>query len=179
MSNQTETILNDEIERLRQKNSELLTELKQSKARVKELESQNEAGGTELQTMKTELMNLKLNHPVTELLNGVLVSAKYSAMELAEHYKFEINDEGKVEMRELDGTPVQVKEKVDGKEVSRPVRFEENDIWKFLSDQGGFDHIIRGSRATGGGAMGARVTTQSPQQKAPQEPRQAGGFGLK
>lgn len=172
--------LSAEVERLRQKNTELLGELKQSRSRVKELEEHFESEGKELEAIKAELLNLKLNHPVADLLEGVLAGGKYAAMELAEHYKFELNAEGKIELRDLEGNPATLTERVDGKEVTRPVRFEEQDVWRYLGGTGKFDHILRSSGATGGGAPnnnqvgGAKSTAKPESRKAT-----GAGFGLK
>ncbi|MNG08067.1 hypothetical protein D3C84_913990 [compost metagenome] len=84
-------------------------------------------------------------------------------------------------MRDLEGNPVTLTEKVDGKNVTRPVRFEDKDVWRFLVDNGNLNHIIR-ARATGGGAptsgmpSGWRPSEQPPTPKP--TPNKA-NYGLK
>lgn len=181
MADPTYEELSAENTRLRQKNAELLDELKKARGRLKDLEAAQPEGLSELESLRAEVLDLKLHKPVAAMLEGVLVSPKYSAQELGEHYKFELNDAGEIELRDLEGNPVTVDEKVDGKETTRPVRFEEQDIWRYLVNTGNFNHIIRGSRATGGGARPSSQphswsTTEQPAPKAaPSKP----GFGLK
>ncbi|MBT8766870.1 hypothetical protein [Metapseudomonas boanensis] len=180
MADPTYEELSSENARLRQKNAELLDELKKARGRLKELEAAQPEGLSELETLRAEVLDLKLHKPVAAMLKGVLVSPKYSAQELAEHYKFELNEAGEIEMRDLEGNPVTVAEKVDGKEVTRSVRFEEMDIWRYLVNTGNFNHIIRGSRASGSGAIPSAARTFTTQQEKAQQPAQAKpNFGLK
>ena len=180
MTDKIDQSLTEEIERLRQKNAELLGELKQARAQVKELETQAEQSITQAQTLKDELYKIKLHDPVLNLLDGILVSAKYSSKELGERYQFELNDQGVIEMRELDGAVVEITEKVDGREIKRPIRFDKTEIWRYLSDQGEFDHIVRGSGASGGGAVGSQSSYSSPATAAkPATESKGAGFGLK
>ena len=173
--------LRDEVQKLRQVKEDMHTNLTKARARIKELETSQEEGSGEVEQLQAEIMNLKLHNPVATMLEGVLVSPKYSAQELAEHFKFELNDAGEIEMRDLEGYPVTITEKVGGKETTRPVRFEEMDIWRYLVGTGKFNHIIRGNRATGSGATnsgmpsGWRPSGPSTPKDAPSKP----SFGLK
>lgn len=176
MADPTYEELSAELDTLRSQYSDLQGALKQARARVKELE----AGKTEVDTLRAEILDLKLHNPVAALLGGILVSPKYSMQELAEHYKFELNDAGEIEMRDLEGNPVTLTENVNGKTVTRPVRFEDKDVWRFLVDTGNFNHIIR-ARATGGGAPSGGLPSgwQSSEQPASKEAPAKPSFGLK
>lgn len=176
MADPTYEELSAELDTLRSQYSDLQGALKQARARVKELE----AGTVEVEALRAEILDLKLHKPVATLLEGVLVSQKYSAQELGEHFKFELNDAGEIEMRDLEGNPVTVTEQVNGKDTIRPVRFEEQDIWRYLVDTGNFNHIIRGNRACGGGAgPSASVVSADRQEKLRQPASAKTSFGLK
>lgn len=165
-----------ELDTLRSQYSELQGALKQARARVKELE----AGKEEVEMLRAEVMDLKLHKPVAAMLEGVLVSSKYSAQELGDHYKFELNDAGEIEMRDLEGNPITVTEKLDGRDTDRPVRFEEHDIWSYLVGTGNFNHIIRGTRATGGGATTSTYRGSRSEASPVAKPATSKhGFGLK
>lgn len=161
-----------EIERLRAKNAELLAELKTFKTKATE-------SGSEVETLRAQVEEYRLHRPVADLLGKVLVASKYSAAELAEHFKFELNEAGEIEMRDTEGKPVQVTEKVDGKPVTRPIRLEEDEVWRYLAhDYQKLNHIVRASKATGGGAPSNGRATSAPHRQAPAAPK-GDGFGLR
>lgn len=160
-----------EIERLRAKNAELLAELKTFKSKAAD-------SGTELEALRSQVDEYRLQRPVADLLSKVLVASKYSAAELAEHFKFELNEAGEIEMRDAEGKPVMVADKVDGKPVTRPIRLEEDEVWRYLAhDYQKLNHIVRSSKATGSGAPGARPSS-APHRQAPAAPK-GEGFGLR
>lgn len=160
----------EELERLRAKNAELLTELKKVKA-------ERDGLTTKVEAQDAEITEYKFNKPVADLLSKVLVSSKYSSQELAEHFTFALNDAGVLEMRDLDGKPVEVSEKVDGKTVTRPIKCEETELWRYLAhDYGKLNHIVRASGASGGGASGSRTTASAPKSRSEQKPSE---FGLR
>ena len=159
-----------ELERLRTKNAELLAELKKVKA-------ERDGLTTRVEAQDTEITDYKFNKPVADLLSKVLVSSKYSSQELAEHFTFALNDAGVLEMRDLEGKQVEVSEKVDGKTVTRPIKCEEDEVWRYLAhDYGKLNHIVRSSGASGGGASGSRSTPSAPQSRSEQKPSE---FGLR
>lgn len=176
MADPTYEELSAELDTLRSQYSDLQGALKQARARVKELE----AGKAEVEALRAEVLDLKLHKPVATLLDGVLVSHKYSSQELADHYKFELNEAGEIEMRDLEGNPVTITEQVGGKDTTRQVRFDEQDVRRFLVNTGNFNHIIRASRATGGGAGPSASIASTYRQEKPQHPAPAKtSFGLK
>lgn len=136
-----------ELERLRTKNAELLAELKKVKG-------ERDALSITAESHAAEIADFKVAKPVEALLNSVLVAAKYSGQELAEHFTFGLNEAGVLEMRDIEGQPVMVTEKVDGKEVSRPIKCEQAEVYRHLTAYGKLNHIVR-ALANGGGAPGA------------------------
>ena len=163
--------LTAELATLRGLKEELHGNLTKARARVKELEHT-------VEQQQTELVDVKLNRPVAGLLEGILVGSKYAAQELADHVKFELNEDGQIELRDPEGNPATITEKADGKEVTRPVRFEQQDVRRFLSNTGKFDHIIRASGITGGGAPNTYASSHKAAEPK-QEARSSASFGLK
>ena len=71
-----------------------------------------------------------------------------------------------------------VADKVDGESVTRPIKLEEDEVWRYLAhDYGKLNHIVRASKATGSGAMGARPSS-APHRQPPVPPK-GEGFGLR
>lgn len=156
-----------EVERLRAKNAELLQELKTTKARANESSS-------ELAALRLELTEYKLNRPVAKVLEGVLTGRKYAAQELSDHFTFALSEADEVQMIDVaTGKPVEI---ADG-DTKRPIRLDEGEIYKYLSDLGTLGHILRGSGATGGGATGGgrSYVTTNTQPAAPK----GSSFGLR
>lgn len=169
MTEQTIEEMRTELETLRTLKADLHKNLTEARARLKGLEQT-------VEQQQAELVDVKLNRPVAAMLDGVLYG-KYAPLELAEHYKFELGDDG-IELRDLEGNPATIVEKVDGKEVSRPVRFEQQDIHRFLSSTGKLDHIIKSSGATGGSAPNNSPSGIKQPEAKPVE-RKSSSFGLK
>lgn len=159
----------EELDRLRAKNAELLAELKKVKA-------ERDGLTTKVEAQDAEITEYKFNKPVADLLSKVLVASKYSSQELAEHFTFALSDAGVLEMRDLDGKQVEVSEKVDGKTVTRPIKCEEMEVWRYLGEYGKLNHIVRASGASGGGATGSRTTASAPKSRSEQKPSE---FGLR
>ena len=171
MTDTDNTEITAEIERLRAKNAELLDELKAAKGKATE-------SGREVEALRAQVEDSRLHRPVADLLSKVLVSSKYSAAELAEHFKFELNEAGEIEMRDTEGKPVLITEKVDGESVTRPIKLEEQEVWRYLAhDYQKLNHIVRSSKATGGGASGSN-SSGVPTRKTPSAPK-GEGFGLR
>lgn len=164
--------LNEEIERLRQKNAELLNESKKAKARTSELESA-------LQAANGKLMDLELNKPVEAMLKDLfIVSPRLARMELEEHYQFVLGEDGKIQMQDKQGKPVEVQ--LDNEETIRPAQFTPKDIESALVKSGKFNSILIGSRASGGGASGVKSGSGYTPKSAPAtEPKPASPFGLR
>jgi hypothetical protein len=147
---------NTENPGLAAKNVELLGELKAAKQRAKDLEAERE-------TLRADLRTMRVDVPVSEMLTKVLIGSKFAAAELAESYKFDLDEEGKLVMLDTDGKPVEC-------------AVDPQSIRAFLAEQGTFDHIILGTQSSGGGAIGGS-------QGMPKRPavvvKQASPYGLK
>lgn len=155
-----------ELERLRASNRKLLDELKTAKAKAS-------ASADELEAARTELLEHKLHKPVAQVLESVLVGTRFAKAELCEQFSFALNDAGQVQMLDADGKPVEIGEG----EGRRPVSLDEQEVWQFLKDRGGLDHILRGNQASGGNAPGSSVPA-SPA-KTTRRDANAPAFGLR
>jgi len=175
----TDTIENqdaDELDRLRQKNAELLAELKRVKAKSNE-------NADELESLRQQVRELRLDKPLEAMLEDLfLVSPRLARGELAEHYQFDLDETGAIVMLDTEGERVMLEEPAKdqySRPTKRPLEFNREDLSKVLGS-GKWDHILRGSRATGGGASGSRsggIETTKPEKVETPSPR--AGFGLK
>jgi hypothetical protein len=87
--------MSEELESLRNKNRELLDELKKAKAKNTTLEKLEE----QLTAAKTEVLELKLHQPVRTLLDQVLIPPnKYAILDVMDDFKFQLDDDGKIQM---------------------------------------------------------------------------------
>jgi chromosome segregation ATPase len=180
MTEQTLEELSTEVETLRNLKADLHKNLTEARGRIRELEAAGTEVAAEVDRLRAEVMDLRLHKPVAGLLDSILVGSKYSAQELADHYRFELSDSGEIEMRDPEGKAALVTEKVEGKESTRPVRFEAQDVRRFLESTGNFDHILRASGATGSGAPANYSPGNSGNgDKAPERKGPSTGFGLK
>lgn len=132
-----------EVERLRAKNAELLQELKTTKGKAN-------SSGAEVEALRLEVIEHKLTRPVAKALAGVLNNSKFAAQELGEHFTFALDDAGEVQMLDSDGKPVLI---TDGT-TTRPISLESGELYKYFCDLGTLNHILRGSGASGGAAIG-------------------------
>ena len=90
--------MSDEIEALRNKNRELLDELKKARAKLADTETLKE----DLGAAQAEVLELKLHKPVRDLLGQILIPPNnFSIKEVMEDYTFQLNDDGNIQM--LDG----------------------------------------------------------------------------
>lgn len=187
MTDKTLEELQSENMALLEKNRELLAELKKERGKARELEEKAGDGNDELETLRQEVKELKLHQPVRDLLSSILVAPKYSMQEILDVYDFDLDEKGKIIMLNKDGSPVtRVPDKKAGsaedlKEV--PVAFNEKEVWEHLKSTGDFDHIVIGSRASGGGAPGSRGGPSAPQARPAEADKSSNGdkgsFGLK
>ena len=87
--------MEEELEALRNKNRELLDELK--KARAKNADA--DALQKKLDSAQAEVLELKLHSPVRALLSEVLIEPnKFAIAEVMEDYTFELDDNGNIQM---------------------------------------------------------------------------------
>lgn len=160
------------------KNRQLLDELKQARAQNLELT-------TQLDASLAKITDITLTRPAHKLLDSVS-AGRYASMELADHFKFALDDNGALQVTNAQGEPLMTGtiHSVGGKKTlidERRVEATESDFYNFLTAQDGkFNTIIRSSRATGGGAIGGtygrHVETKKP---APEVPGNKFGLGAK
>ena len=92
-----------ELEALRNKNRELLDELKKARAKNTEQEVLQE----QLEQARSEVQELKLHKPVRALLDQVLIPPnKFAIAEIIDDYTFQLDDDGKIHMLGEDGKAV-------------------------------------------------------------------------
>lgn len=151
------------------KNRQLLDELKQARAQNLEL-------STQLDTSLAKITDITLTRPAQKLLDSVS-AGRYASMELADHFKFALDDNGALQVTNAQGEPLITGtiRSSGGKKTlidERRVEATENDFYNFLTSQDGkFNTMIRGTRATGGGAIGStygrHVETRKPASEVP------------
>ena len=194
----TTEALQGEIERLRAKNAELLGELKAAKATATESQTALDAACSERDAARAEVRGLRLDAPVAGLLRDVAIDADLFGQVFARHYRFELDDNGRVAILDAEGNPATV---VDAgtlhtggnarqersqtaltKGKPRPATFTAEDVRKLAEatpDAEAFSHLLIGSRASGGGASGARGGLLSPSATTPQPKPAASPYGLR
>lgn len=151
------------------KNRQLLDELKQARVQIQDLT-------TQLDASQSKVTDITLTRPAQKLLDSVS-AGRYASMELADHFKFALDDSGALQVTNAQGEPLMTGtiRSAGGKKTlvdERRVEATENDFYNFLTTQDGkFNTMIRGSRATGGGAIGGgygrHVETKKPASEVP------------
>ncbi|WP_312379036.1 hypothetical protein [Pseudomonas oryzihabitans] len=168
--------LHGEIERLREKNAELLNEVKRYKTRATEAEGA-------LDTARNELTTIKLHQPVEDMLRDMfVVSPRLARLELEEHYQFALGEDGKVQVTDKQGQPLSLLPDAtsdDPNPKARPAAFNAEDMRQAFVQAGKFDKILVGSRATGGGASGANRSSGAPAKTNEPAQNPAPAFGLR
>lgn len=144
-----------EIEALRAKNIELLGKLKKVQGERDTAQTALEAATGERDNALGAVKALKLDQPVAAMLERVSLAPELFAAQWSKEYTFAMTDDG-IAIHDLDGNPAIV---TDDKGKPRSAQFTEGDI-NLLCDQSPhkaiFDHVVIGSRASGGGASGSR-----------------------
>lgn len=152
--------LKDENERLREHNAALLAEKRDAIAATKAAEAKTTTLEQEKSDLTGRLNDALLAKPVELLVDEIASDPVVFNLLLSRSYKFELGEDNKPMLVNLDGTPVVTKGK-DGKD--KPVAFDAKDIAEFLvpsdakertEDQKRFASVLVGSRATGSGSSG-------------------------
>lgn len=165
-----------EIEALRAHNTELLADLKKAKAGTKDAQAQVEALTAERDEARAQAKAVTLDAPVMQMAERVSVSPDLFLTAFGRHYQFTHDGEA-VAIHDKDGNPATLK---NDKGEARPATFTEEDVRALcdVADKATFDHLIVGSRATGGGAMGSRGGNPAPAKPAPTPKPAPMAFGL-
>lgn len=156
--------LTAEVEKLRGKNAELLTEKKKAsgstgeqQARIEELEAANADLDKQLRHHTVERPRLEMMQRLTptEHLAG-------AAMREIEHHFDIAEEDGKTKLVNKDGTPLLIEvENEHGELWRQEVAFDEEGI-NHLYEHGilpALGYMLSGSKATGGGAPGSNGNT--------------------
>ena len=168
----------DQDNPLLDKNRQLLDELKRARVQIQDLT-------TQLDAAQSKVTDITLTRPAQKLLDSVS-AGRYASMELADHFKFALDDNGELQVTNAQGEPLMTGtiHSSGGKKTlidERRVEATENDFYNFLTTQDGkFNTMIRGSRASGGGAIGGAYGRHSETRKPASEvPGNKFGLGAK
>lgn len=171
-------VLEQEIERLRAHNAELLADLKTAKREAKDLAGQLEAVTAERDAARADYQGIALDAPVKQMAERLAVLPDHFLAEFGKRYTF-ARDESGIVVRDLEGNPATIK---DDKGKPRPALFTEADIRTLCSESDAvqvFNHLLIGSMASGGGAIGSRWSPPTRDDKKPAEQPPAPAFGFR
>lgn len=197
----TTEALQAELEALRDKNVELLAELKAAKATAKAAQASVEAAQAERDAALADVRALRLDAPVARALEEVALDAELFHAMFGRHYSFDLDEHGAIVILDKDGNRAMVTEpetvttggnkrserqaeqRTPGKE--RAARFDADDI-KLLADAcpdaDKLKTVTIGTRASGGGALGSRPGGSVPTTGGSDKPTEAAApspFGLR
>lgn len=167
--------LQDEIQKLKDKNTQLLNEKRAAQTQRDELAEKLADTETRLGESSARLEYLTIKLPRDEILEAACMPGAADMLwrELTHHYDVVRTDDGQDVLHQKDGQPLEIK--------GAPVCLTVEGLGS-LYDSGALKTIgslLKGSGATGGGAIGGRGThlSHTNQQKAAAP--KASGFGLK
>lgn len=164
--------LENEIQKLREKNVQLLSEKKQVQAQRDEAKSQLDAVSAERDDLAEKYNYLTVELPRQDVLEQVAMPGASDMLyrELTHHFNIAKDEEGQDVFQDKEGNPLEVE--------GEPVPFTADGI-KTLYESGVMQtigHLLAGSRACGGGAGN---TSASPTNIPRKEGSEVMRFGLK
>ncbi|MBE0487380.1 hypothetical protein [Marinobacter sp.] len=163
--------LQSEIEKLRDKNAQLINEKRKIRDERDSLQEQLQTITTERDAAQAEVKRITIDLPRAEVLEAVAVDGMSEVLrrELEHHFDIVRTDDGK-DVFHKDGQPVEVE--------GKGVEFSADGI-RVLYEKAGLKigAMLKGSGATGGGAMGTVIGVRSTESKKTQP--QNAHFGLK
>ena len=170
--------LQAELERLRTKNAELLTELKAAKSTAADALTAQAALQGERDTATAEIRRLSLDHPVEALLELLSVDAEIFRTMLAREFTFAL-DGDQIVILDLQGNRATVPGR-DNK--PRPAELTAEDVCSLCrtsphSDR--YDHVLRGLGSGGSGAPSHSSWSHGAKATASTSQRQPTQFGLR
>ena len=200
MSNPAENNASDaaELERLRAHNTQLLSELKTTKTKATDLQTQLSAVNGERDAALTEVRSLRLDIPVREMLEGIALPGTASVLAqliTARGYSFDLDGE-QITIKDASGNPATVTDPPTSKTAPaskpRAAKFDADDLKLLMMEDGlpqadrhelvkTFSQFIVGSRARGGGSQGGAGGAPIPSEKPAPAPTPASAgprFGL-
>lgn len=184
MSEKTLEELQTENDALRDKNRELLDELKKAKAKNSDATEGTEALQQQVEELKAELHKHTHEGPVDEIFRETSGFGSIFRKAFEEHFQIQQGEDGKFYIHEKDGTPITKKGKerreVDGYTTDEyPLELDRYSLRSLIDERAVSDPALNDlsaflPRPTGGGSMGSRVTsvTTSPGQRQEDRPTQ-------
>ena len=163
--------LQSEIEKLRDKNAQLISEKRKAQGERDSLQEQLQTITTERDAALSEVKRITIDLPRADVLESVAVDGMSEVLqrELEHHFDIVRSDDGK-DVFHKDGQPVEVEGKA--------VEFSADGI-RVLYEKAGLKigAMLKGSGATGGGATGTGIGVRT---ESKQQPRQQNAqFGLR
>ncbi|PAU81044.1 hypothetical protein CK501_05635 [Halovibrio salipaludis] len=177
MSEETFEQLQEEVQKLRDKNKQLLNEKKTIQGERDQLADKVQGLESERDNLSGELNRITIEQPRREILEDVSVPDMTDTLqrELDHHFDIERTDDGRDILKHKDGTPVTVEEEGEALELNR-------DGLHALFDKGvlpSLGRMLLGSQSTGGGAPGNMGGGPPPSTGQKQPPRPDGRFGMR
>lgn len=170
----------EELEALRKHNAELLGKLRAVKDKLEESNNAIAQLAEENESIKSKMNAVVFEKPVNDVLSELfLIDPAISLQQVRLHYDVEYDQEtDAILITDKEGKALSIKAEVDGREVSKEVEFNKDDLYQLFSERGGFDEILIASRASGGGASPSSYaveTNAASQKRSPDR----GRFGLR
>tara|TARA_R110001592_G_scaffold44411_1_gene142955 strand:- start:494 stop:1009 length:516 start_codon:yes stop_codon:yes gene_type:complete len=162
--------LQAQIEKLKEKNFQLLDEKKKAQTQRDELAAEMEPLEKERDHLWGEIRRITVEQPRQELFEQVAMPDMAGAFEreLTHHFDIARNDDGEDVLLNKDGSPLMLGEE--------PAKLSADTLGKLYKDGHikALGALMKGSGATGGGATGAGTPHGSTSTKSPEPARQFG-----
>lgn len=172
MTETTQTETPADLSGLTAKRDELLAQVKALKARLAEVEAERDGAQAAAAEAEARFNAAVIDRPVDAVLADLfLVPLRHVKPEIEAHFAFGVGDEGAIRVLDQDGNPVMLE--------GREAQCAPADMLKLLRGIGTLDEVLRGTLASGGGAVatGASGAMVSRKQETPR--KVASPFGLR
>lgn len=142
--------MSDEVEKLVAKNAELLAELKATRAKLIDAQTEKAAEVERANTAEGKLKKVLLENPVDDVLKKlVAIPSPRILDEIRQTFGFSLAEDGTIKVGDKDGNPLMILG--DAKEA-REATFTVQDIRFAMEEHGGFDDVLL-ARGIGGTGM--------------------------
>lgn len=169
--------LQEEVQKLRDKNKQLLNEKKNVQTERDELADKLQGVESERDHLSSEVNRITVEQPRREILEKAAAPEMADTLERELHHHFDIErtDDGRDILKHKDGTPVTATEEGEALEFTREGLHElfDKNILRSIG------RMILGSQSTGGGAPGNKSGGLPPSPGQKQPPRPDGRFGMR
>jgi len=172
MTDKTADQLQDEIQKLQDKNTQLLAEKRRAQAERDEIADRLASVEKERDEVAGKFKHLTVDLPRQDMLESVAMPGMSEVLqrELGHHYDVVRAEDGKDYFHGKDGQPLELE--------GKPVEFSAEGIASLHTKRGlPIGTMLRGSGATGGGATGGKRTHQERPSDRPAAP--AVSFGMR